>query len=318
MPGLGTATIPIPIAVSIAVIGGIVALLTHIATARQSGLMSTAVLTHARAKVIGTFTRASWETQAAEREGALQETATGMAGRASLLVQSYINAASNAIMVVVFLVSAFTVDRISTLVVVAVGVLLAGALRPIAQATHRAGTASSRAGADYAQHVSRFSSTSMEFRVFGVQLGAEKDLAATSAHASELTRGSRFFSQLGGGLFRDIAIIVLILCVAGIALFGGGGDAGGLFAVMTLVIRGLTSAQIVNTSTQSIRENAGNLTLLWDRVHAWTAGFQPDGTRSVGELGDIRLERVGYQYPPAPRAGSKDSISRSGAVRRSA
>jgi len=294
LPGLGTVAL-LP-AMGIALTGALISLLAHVFIARVNAAATAGVLTSVRTRIIRAFVGAKWETQAAEREGALQATATDLAVRSTGLVQFYVNLGTNTIMLVIFLASAALVQPITTLLVVAAGLVVALGLRPVSRATNQASSFFTRANKDYAEHVARFSSTSMEYRVFGVQAAAAHDLGGSSDAATGAQRRTRFFSFLGSSLFRDIAILLLVISIGVLALIGGA-ETAGVFVVITLVVRGLASAQAVSSSSQLIREYAPNLFLLSERIAHWEASPARNGNVVASDLQILHFDRVGYRYP---------------------
>jgi ATP-binding cassette, subfamily B, bacterial len=294
VPLLGS--MPLGVAVTLALVGAVVSLGVHVLIAIVNARVTAGVLMNTRTEVIGSFIRSSWETQAAEREGSLQETSTGLSQRTSGLVQAYVTAGTNAVMLLVFIVAAMIVSPVATLVVIVVGLVITAGLRPLTRATRRSGAAFSRANSAFAQHVASFSSTSMELKVFGVQTAAQGDVLESAGLATHTQLRARFFSYLGTTLFRDIAILLLVVCISVLALLGNV-EAAAVLVIITLVVRALASAQAVNGATQTIRETGSNVLLLAERVAYWRAGSVTHGTRVATGFETLTIEDVSYRYP---------------------
>jgi len=295
IPIFGGTDARILIAVAVAAAGG--TLLLHVAIARVNGAIAAETLERLRTETIASYAESTWEAQSAEREGSLQETAGSLSRQASQLVQAFAILASNTLMLLVFIGTSLIVSPIATLVVVVVGLTIFGVLRPLARAQRRAGAASTKAGSRYAQDVARFSSTSMEFKVFGVQAAAQRQLATSSRASASAMRVLRYLTSVGNSMFRDVAIGLLAACVATLVLFQITAEAVGIFTVITLVVRALASAQSVSNGTQAIHENAHGLTAVLERIEHWTAGREISGEQPIAEFGSLRLGGVGYRYP---------------------
>ena len=297
IPALGAIALPPTVLAVAACIAAVVSLASHVVIAWMSGLMSAQALQRTRASVIAAFTRATWEAQSAEREGSVHDAAGALSARTSALVLSFVNLGTNAVMVVVFLVSSLVASPIATLVVFVVGIVVFAALRPIARATRRAGTAAAHAEGGYAEQITRFVSTTMERKVFGVEAASERAVNTASTAASDAQRRLRLLSQLGTSLFRDVAILLLVTCITVLSAIGGDVDAASVVVVITLVLRGLVSAQAVNTATQSANEHGPGISLLRERIARWQASVEPAGEVEARPFRTIRVADAGYRYP---------------------
>jgi len=284
-----------------ALVAALVALGSHVIISRLSARMTASVLANTRKAAMSAFVNASWEVQSVQREGALQETVTTLSRNTSAIAQNLVATITNAIMLVVFIIVALVTSPLATVVIVIVGAALAAALRPIARATRRAANRFTRAGARYAESIGRFSSTSMEYKVFGVQGAAQTQLAAAVDGVANAQQRSRFFSMLGSNMFRDVAVVLLIVAIGGLVLLPDV-DPSAVLVVITLVVRALASAQAVNTSNQGINEAAPNLVLFRERLTEWQTEKAAIGSAMVPDrLTEIEFRGAEYHYPGSDR-----------------
>src|SRR5690606_30267033 len=100
----------------------------------------------------------------------------------------------------VFLGASLVVDPAATGAIVVIGALVVALMRPIARVTRRRARLYVEANIAFAEDVSRFTSTSMELRVFGVQGVAEQELASTSGEVRRRQRRARSTALLAVGL----------------------------------------------------------------------------------------------------------------------
>jgi ABC-type multidrug transport system fused ATPase/permease subunit len=288
-------------AVAAAATCAVASLLSHVAVASRSARLGAAVLATARSAAIQRFIDAGWPTQEAQREGALQEMVTSLASRISGLTLSLTVGLSQLITLVVFLLAAFVSDLVTTLAVVALGAAIVAGLRPLTKLNRRRSRAFVDANSHYAEEVARMTSTAMELRVFGVQRTALIDLEALNSEVRRRNSRARFVSLTASGLLRDLAVLLLALCI-GVLVLVGSTSIEGLGVAMALVIRSLASAQAVNSSWHSVVEGIPNLEAFNRRLQGLADGNVPIGDVVVDRIESIELDDVGYFYPGDVRA----------------
>ncbi len=273
----------------------IASLLAHIVIARQAAGLSSEVLAHARTIAIRQFVEAGWPTQAMQREGALQETTTTLSQRAAMLMSASAAGASQVVTLCMFVLAALVVDPATTVIVVSAGGLIYACMRPIARSTRRRSRAFVNANSRYAEDVSRLTAASMELRVFGVQGEAERMLAVTNESVRHKQFRSRFMTVFGSNLYKDLVVLLLVLCVGGLAV-SGVDSIGGIGVVITLIVRSLGSAQQVNNSYQTVIENLPFVEALNRRLAVLSRGAAPVGTARLSRISTIELRGVHYEY----------------------
>lgn len=304
MNGTGIDAIELPVvdqtlrpeyAVLIATGCAIAALLAHVAIASQSARLGSSVLAAARAAAVRRFIEAGWPTQEAQREGALQETVTSLASRVGGLSLSLTGGASQLVTLFTFLLAALIADVATTLTVLVLGGLIVFCLRPLTKVNRERSRAFVDAGSHYAEEVARMTSTAMELRVFGVQRAALADLDALNGEVRRKHYQARFIATTAGGILRDLAVLLLAVCI-GALVFMGRDSIEGLGVAMALVIRSLASAQAVNGAWHSIAEGIPNLELFNSRLDDLAAGTLHFGSSNVDRIESIEFDQVSYHY----------------------
>ncbi len=259
------------------------------------------VLHGARARAIEVFTGATWDRQEREREGSLQETVTTLASNTAQLAGALVAGIVSLLALITVVVAALVVDPVATIVVVAIGGALVVVLRPLTRITRRSARHFVSANSRFAEDVSRMSSLAMELRVFGASGSAAAELEATSRTTAQIGRRLRFVQRLSWMLYRDVAVLFLVIAVSILyvlsddVLLGAG-------TVVVLVVRAMGAAQAVQRSAQSIHELSPNVAATRERLEMLALSRSTDGTEDLIELRSIVFEGVSYEYEPGDGA----------------
>ncbi|MGH2864900.1 MAG: hypothetical protein ACRDJX_06580, partial [Solirubrobacteraceae bacterium] len=131
---------------------------TRIITRVQAGM---------RMRMFNAYTRTSWDVQARDREGQLQETMTGQVGQATVAVQSATGLVASALILIVLMSSAFVLNAVAASFVVVLTTVMLGALRPLRSAGRRRARALSQSQVEYARGMAESIRVAEETQVFG-------------------------------------------------------------------------------------------------------------------------------------------------------
>ncbi len=279
----------------LAAILAVVSLLTHLVIARLSATVSAEVIERSRIGAIDGFLDASWDRQSLTREGALQETISTLSYQASQLTAVLATGVAALVNLTAFLILALTVDIVSTVVVLLCGGAMFAALRPISRLTHRRSQEFVRSNSEFSEEVSRLSTLAMELKVFGAKRAAAERLLAMNVATAELYRRTRFLVRFGASLYRDLAVVFLVATIAVVYLVGGDALLG-ISTVVILIVRAISSAQIVQASNQSVSEALPSVQELYERIDQLCAGAPSTGTRTIDRIDSVELENVTYAY----------------------
>jgi ATP-binding cassette subfamily B protein len=283
---------------AIAAIVAIAAFVGHIAVARITPRMAAGVLGDARARALRNFVNAPWPIQSRQQEGSFQESISTLSLQSAQVATGYANSISAALSLGVLLAFAAVVNLVATVAVLFGGGMLFALMRPLTRLTRRLGTEFVHANSAFAQSVARSFSLALELRVFGVLDRAGEVLNQENARLVKQDEHSKFISRLGTTLYRDTAILLVILAL--VALQNVDAAAVGAFGtVVVLIIRAMSSAQALQGSMQSLNEQSPNLTILIKALESLEADPVAPGTTTIDECGTIRFERVSYAYPGA-------------------
>lgn len=304
MDGTETAQIELPLtghvlsswqAVVLATSCAVAALLAHVMIASLAARVGSVVLASVRERTVRRFADAGWPTQELQREGALQETVTTLAWRVAELTLAIAGGFAQLVMLVIFLLSALVTDPTATIAVVVLGAAIVAALRPLTVVSTRRWQAAIAANSRLAEEVAAMTSTAMESRVFGVQFAAVGHVEQLNSEVRRKHYRASFVSMSAAGLLRDMAVLLLAVCIGVLAL-SGRDSAGSIGIAIALVIRALASAQAVNGAWHAVVANAPNLDALNARLDELAAGAMQFGSTPIDRLDEIELHHVDYRY----------------------
>jgi len=256
---------------------------------------SVTVLTNARAASLRAFSKASWHLQAASREGSLQEMVSNHAMQVSELTISLVRGLSAAITLAAVLGAALFVNPAVTGIVVGLTTLIFLFLRPATKLTRRRATKFVDSNTRFGESVAEASTLALEMRVFGVDGPEAERLVQEARSASREAAGTRFASGAALTLYRNSAVLFLVLAVGGMRA-ASSLDVSAVGAVVLLMVRALSYAQQAQTAMQRANERGPNLVRLDAAIASFVAAQERFGRARVARIGMISLEDVSYAY----------------------
>lgn len=304
LPLAGEQAMSVGSVLGFATAAGVVILMVHACIAWLTARLASKALHSVRREAITAFVGASWERQSVDREGALQETSSTLAVNTASLLLHFGSLATGVAGLVVLLSAALFVSPPATAVVVVFGGCLFVLLRPIGRRTRRLGRRFTTSNSLVNESLTQWSGLAMELRVFGVEDAEASRMIRLSEHASQAMARSGFMGRFGSDLFKDVAILFLVAAV-GLMSTVDAVPLASTGAVVLLIVRSLSYAQMTNSAAQTLNEKAANLEALQERMRSLRASQQIRGRRSMSEIGTIEFEDVSYDYPGA-RLGVRD------------
>ena len=136
-----------------------------------------------------------------------------------------------------------------------------------------------------------------EVRTFNVGEELMSDVDGQIVESSNLSFRTRLLAQMMPTLYQNIAIALVLVGMAGVDLFGGGGVAA-LGAVVLILIRALSYSQQLQTNYHSLVETGPYLDELQERQALYTASAPQSGSREIAHIGRLRFEDVSFAYVP--------------------
>jgi ABC-type multidrug transport system fused ATPase/permease subunit len=294
IPLIGATVSAVMLAI-VALVLAFVLVAVHAAIAHLGTSVAADVLEATRHESLHGFVKASWPAQSERRDGELQETTMVLARQSSVLTLTLSNGLAAGVSLLPLLIAALVIDPVTLLVVAVVGGLLFALIRPIGALTNRRAQDLVRANADFNENITRLASMAMETRIFGTQRRVLEQLDADNQRVKEQYHSTRFVSVFGSTLYRDIALLCLVIAVAALTQVGSGNiDAIG--AVVLLMVRALAYFSMVNTALQQLNEQVPSVEELEQRLATLKESEEPLGHVHLDHVGDIVLSDVEYTY----------------------
>lgn len=296
LPGLGwKATIPSAIGVALGFV--LAKVVVGIVLARLSANTSTRALTVIRQRLLRSYLDASWQVQAVERQGELQEVMTTQSDKAAKVVMTLSAFVTAALNVVTFVLISVFANPLAALVIVVAGAALAASLRPLSAKGRRISHQELAAGRTFASAVSELVGTTREVRVFGTGPQVLERMEALHDHQAGLIRRTRFLTMLGPNLYQASALLLLI---AGIGLVSTvtQSSIAAIGAVMLLLLRALTYGQQTQSLFQTLNDLVSSLDHVSHRIDLYQASPSTSGDTPVRSIKRLELDQVDYEYLP--------------------
>ncbi|HEX7135008.1 MAG TPA: ABC transporter ATP-binding protein [Iamia sp.] len=278
-------------------LASVLSLLGHVLIADRSARLSAQVSSTVRNLVIDAFAAAGWARQAADREGALQETVTTLANQSSQLALNFTGLLVSGVSLAALFVTAFVVDPVVTVVVVVFAGLIFLVLRPLNRITRRRAKRWVGMGRAFAEGVASWSTMAMDVRVFGVEDVKRDELRQANADLSRAMYRTRVVGRVGSNLYKDLALLFLVGAVAGLRA-AGDVDLTAVGAVVLLIVRSVNYAQQAQGSLQQVGELSPSLEAALERVESLRQDTETWGDRPLERITEIGLRDVGYDYEP--------------------
>jgi ATP-binding cassette, subfamily B, bacterial len=258
--------------------------------------ITTEVQARLRVELFDAFTRASWATQADESEGRLQELMTDQVNHASQAVLYLANSLTAVAMFLTLLISAFALNAVVALLVLATSVVLFQGLRPIDRLGRSAATDMSQATIEHASAVSESVRLAQEAQIFGAapayreRVGVLIDRVRVSFYRTQLT------ARVIGTVYQSLVIILIVAGLAGLYLLGAGRLAS-LGAVVLMLVRASAYGQQFQASNHVLIQTMPYLDRLEGSTAAYRSSAPVDDGRPLPAIRALAFDRVEFSYP---------------------
>lgn len=267
------------------------------AAAWQSSRLSTTVVARLRHRLADAFLNASWELQAGNRAGSLQELLTGYTGQASSLVGALNQGVVASANLLALIVVAVAVDPLGACVLVATVAVLGLVLRPLRAMVRRRAHASTAAGMEFATRVNDVADLGMELHVFHVHEEARAQLGALIDRAQQASRRLQFAAGIATPIYSGLAYLALLGALAAAAV-SSTASLTSLGAAMLVMLRSLSYGQALQGALVSVSASVPALDTIQERLAAFAGARREDGGEPVGAIGELRAVEVSFSYVP--------------------
>ncbi len=247
-----------------------------------------------RRELFAVFTRASWEVQANDREGYLQETMTGQVAQATGGALQTTQLVISSFTFLALMVSAVVLNAVAAVVILITATAIFALLRPLNRLAVRLARALSRAQIEYAGGVSEAGRVAEETQVFGVGEAQLERIDRFIGIAQNLFYRSSLVGRISPGLYQSAIYLLLIGGLA--ALYYGGGNFAALGAVIIVILRAGQFGQQAQGSYQGLRSSLPFVDRIRDTARRYAESTPVDGDRELPVVETIGFDGVSFAY----------------------
>lgn len=290
----------------VAIVLAVAAAILHVVLARASVALGERVAVNSRRRLVEGFLNAQWSYVARYQEGRFQEAVSGLAGNASRATAHLTLAVSSIVIIVVLGVSALMASPLVTAALLLIPTVLVLLFRPFLAKLRERSNVDVGDAIGLAEATAATSNLALEYRTTGTQQRqVDRLMGIIEAHSARVrrTRSAGFTMTF---LFKDSALIALIMVVGVLYLFTDLRSAS-LTAAVLLVIRMLGYLQQGFRLVQDGAEDLATVSHLRTAVLELDVHREPEGLFGVETVGELRLDGVGYRYEGGQDA--LDSVS---------
>ena len=264
-------------------------------TAWLPARMSSEVQATMRRSALRAYLQASWPTQAAQREGHLQDVMTTHMNRATQTVLLLAESLSAGLNFVVLVLSAMVISPVAASSVAVAALLLFLLLRPVTLIARRYSVMRMQANTEFAEGVSETVHLAEEIRVFGVA-DAHSTKVERSIDEAELPNyRAQLLGRMITAVYQSVAIGLVLLGLA-VVYWVGADDVATLGAVVLILIRGLSYSQALQAQYHRVKDIAPYISKIASEIRRFEQRREPDGDRALAHVESIRFADVHFAY----------------------
>ena len=264
----------------------------------ESTKIATQALSKGRADAVRLFLGASWELQADERRGHLQEMTTTQVAQTSAVLNATVGFIVSTVTLVALLAAALFANVWATLAATFIVVLLALFLRPLRNRIRRRSALTAGANIEFARQ-SANSPRSREIRVFGVDREAQEQIGA----AIDEHQRSYFKTQILAGMlpaaYQGVALL-LILGTLGLLQSSDVSNVNALGAVVLIMLRSLSYGQAAQSSYQGVIVGAPYVEQFFEHQDRYRAAAVDPSGSALTRCCSLEFRNVTFAYAAEP------------------
>ena len=268
--------------------------------ARLNSMTTAIMLSSIRKSIIRSYLGASWPVQAGEREGRIQEILTTYSGMALAAVQNLVIFIVAACSLAALIVTAFAVNPIASIAVIAAAGLIGLTLRPIRGAVQRRSRRTADSNTEFATALTEFASTAQEVRIFDVEEQVRERLDRLTDENSARMRKTRFLLNVVPAVYQGTALMLIVVALA-VAYLAGVSGLASLGAVVLIMLRSLSYGQTAQTSLQALHESVPYVEGLLAEQERYRVGAVDRSGVTVDEVRELTFEDVSFEYTEGQR-----------------
>lgn len=283
------------IGIAVGIVG--MKLLAQLWVARANARMIARLIADNRHVLVRGFLNASWALQSEERQGKLQELASGFTMQNAAALSAVLSLGVAACTFTGLLVTALVVNPIGAVIAAVVVSIAAVAFRPLRTAIRGSARRSARSNLEVATAISEIASEVQEIRVFGVSGGVRQRVGTSIEQHAQAFERTTLLQSLFGALYSNSSLL-LLLGALGIIYATGETGIASLGGVVLILLRSLTYGQQLLAGQQQLHGLAPSLEILREAQERYDAAAVSSDGGPVGALGTLTFDKVGFEYLP--------------------
>lgn len=265
--------------------------------------LSSSALEGVRRSLLDAFFAAQWSVQSEERLGHIQQMLTFNATNIASIMTTLAGGIQAVLTAIALMLTAFFVSPITAVLVLALGLVLSLALRPLNSRSKRSSRDLSNAWDAMGTMITEYTRLTREFRLFGVEEKALTQLERENITSAEIFRLNRRLGQLTPVFYQTLALAFVILAIAIITGHQGAGLAS-TAAVFLLMLRSLTYGSSIQSTLQQLRSFEGFIDAVRFDFDRYTGSRRDEGRQKIPTEYRISVSGASFTYD-----GRRDVLS---------
>jgi ABC-type multidrug transport system fused ATPase/permease subunit len=273
----------------------VIRLLLQLVEAYLPARMSSQVEVTMRTAAYDAFVDADWETQSKEREGQLPTVLSNEVTLAATAMQQVSLAISAFLSFTALLLVSLAVSPAATGTIAVSCLILFFLLRPLGRLTRALSGERLEAFRSFSTFVNESVRLAEEMQVFGSGKELKERAAEVTATVEKPNFSTRFYSQLVPSLYRNVALILVIVGLS--VVHGLGGNAlSSLGATVLILIRALIYGQSFQAVYNRLSEVAPYMQRVNDTIAHYRERRRATGDEVLGRIESIHFDDVSFGY----------------------
>jgi ABC-type multidrug transport system fused ATPase/permease subunit len=253
-----------------------------------------------RRNVLYAYEGASWEVQAQDREGHLQEILSNQANQASWGAGAATGLVGSILAFLVLLLTALLLNPLAVLVVLAMAMILFGILHPLRNKGREGSKELSDAQLEVASMVGEMNRMAEETQVFGVARAQGQPLDDHIEGVRRLFVRTQTMLRLAPNVYQSVLYFLMVVGLGAIYLLDIG-DIPSLGAVVLLLIRAGTYGQAIQGGFQIVHQAMPYIEAVDEKAKLYEASVPADGGAPLDAVRSLAFEDVSFAYRPGAR-----------------
>jgi ABC-type multidrug transport system fused ATPase/permease subunit len=262
-----------------------------------NSILTSDALVDVRKRMLRLFLAASWDVQAGERQGVLQELMTTYASQWTSVLGILLQGTVALCGLIALMAVALVVNGVAALSVLGAMGALALVLRPFRSVIRRRSSRTARANLEFATALTETASTAQEIRVFHVEDEVQRRMDNSVETHGRAFAAANFLSGILPGIYQTAALFLVVVAL-GVIQESDPSSLASLGAIVLIMVRSLSYGQLLQSVYQSLHNNAPYLERLEAQEREYKDAAVPRGGRSIEAVDEITFDHVTFGYEP--------------------